>query len=101
MTVSVLVVLIVGLLISVPIALAMLLSTIMPGLIDPHFAANIQFVLRSIIGGADSTPILAVPLFMLSGVIMARGGISEKLFNVFAFLFGKLKAGLPCTVIVT
>jgi len=101
MTVVLLMTLIGGLLLGVPIALAMLLSTLAPSFISSAFAADVQFILRGIIGGADSTPILAVPLFMLSGVIMAKGGISEKLFNVFAFLFGKLRAGIPCTVIVT
>ncbi len=91
----------VGLILSIPIALTMLLATLIPGAVDPTFAADVAYIVRGIIGGADSTPILAVPLFMLSGIIMARGGISEKLFNVFVFIFGKMKAGLPCTVIIT
>lgn len=38
---------------------------------------------------------------MLSGAIMARGGLSKKLFDVFAYIVGKRTAGLPCAVIVT
>nr|WP_312579483.1 TRAP transporter large permease [Sedimentibacter sp.] len=91
----------IGLLIGIPIALTMLLATLVPGLMNPTFSANVQFIIRGIVGGADSTPILAVPLFMLSGVIMAKGGISEKLFNVFAYMIGKIRAGMPCAVIVT
>ena len=72
-----------------------------PGLIDPDFAGNIQFVLRSIIGGGDSTSILAAPLFILSGIIMAKGGISEKIFNVFAYCMDMFPVGFPCAVIAT
>lgn len=32
---------------------------------------------------------------------MARGGISKKLFDVFAYFLGKMTAGMPCAVIVT
>lgn len=38
---------------------------------------------------------------MFSGVIMARGGISEKLFNLFAYFFGNLTAGFPAAVVPT
>lgn len=101
MLTALLLVFLVGLVMSVPIALTMLLATLIPGWISSSFAADTAFIVRGIIGGADSTPIIAVPLFMLSGIVMARGGISEKLFNVFAYLFGKMRAGLPCTVIIT
>lgn len=32
---------------------------------------------------------------------MAKGGISKKLFNVFAYFAGRLPGGLPCAVILT
>jgi C4-dicarboxylate transporter DctM subunit len=32
---------------------------------------------------------------------MARGGLAEKLFNFFAFFIGGVRAGMPCTVIIT
>lgn len=91
----------VGLIIGLPVALTMLSASIIPNLIDPGFSANIQFVMRGIFSGANSTPILAVPLFMLSGAIMAKGGISKKLFDVFAYAFGRVTAGMPCAVIIT
>jgi C4-dicarboxylate transporter DctM subunit len=40
-------------------------------------------------------------LFILAGVIMAEGGISRRLFNVFAYGVGKMTGGLPCAVIMT
>ena len=52
-------------------------------------------------GGLDSFPLLAVPMFVMSGIIMAKGGISRKIFDVFAYFFGRFTAGMPCAVIIT
>lgn len=95
MILAVVVVFVVGILMGFPLVLTLIGATVAPGLIDPDFAGNIQFVLRSIIGGGDSTSILAAPLFILSGIIMAKGGISEKIFNVFAYLLGHVPGGDP------
>lgn len=84
-----------------PIATAMMLPTMLPTLMDSTFAGNMGFLIRAVESGWDTTPTLAIPLFMLSGAIMANGGISKKLFDVFAFFFGKLKAGMPCCVVIT
>ena len=65
------------------------------------FTASATYVIRSMFGGLDSFPLLAVPMFVLSGIIMARGGISKKLFDVFAYFMGNRTAGMPCAVIVT
>ena len=53
------------------------------------------------LSGADSTPILAVPLFILGGVIMAEGGISRRLFNFFSYFVGNIPGGVPCAAILT
>ncbi|MBF4695790.1 TRAP transporter large permease [Fusibacter ferrireducens] len=86
---------------SIPIAIAIGLAAILPSLFDPGFAADVQFVIRGMVSGSDSTPMLAIPLFILSGSLMARGGISKRLFDVFAFIVGKRTAGMPIAVIIT
>ena len=94
------VVFIVAILITVPIATSMVLGSIAPILIMDKGGSIIQ-VLNNTFSGANSTPILAVPLFILGGVIMAEGGISRRLFNVFAYFTGKIPGGLPCACILT
>ena len=89
-----------ALVLSVPIAGSMMLGTLTPVVLGGPGASIGQLVANSF-GGADSTPILAVPLFILAGVIMAEGGISRRLFNVFAYFVGKFTGGLPCAVIMT
>lgn len=92
---------VVCLVIAIPVSIALGIVSILPGAFDPSFTASGQFVIRSMLGGIDSFPLLAVPMFVLSGILMARGGISRKLFDVFAYFLGKRTAGMPCAVIVT
>lgn len=89
------------LVIAIPISIALGIVSVLPGAFDPSFTASGQFVIRSMLGGIDSFPLLAVPMFVLSGMIMAKGGISKKIFDVFVFFIGKFTAGMPCAVIVT
>lgn len=85
---------------SVPIGVSMILGAIAPILMLDKGGSIIQ-VLNNTFSGANSTPILAVPLFILGGVIMAEGGISKKLFNFFAYFVGRMSGGIPCAVILT
>jgi len=85
----------------IPVSVTMGISALLPKLISPAFPANVAFLVRQCVGGVDSTPILALPLFVLSGIIMARGEISYKIFNVFSYFGGRRTGGLPCAVVVT
>ncbi len=92
---------VVCMIIAIPIGISLGIAAILPSAFDASFTASGQFVIRSMLGGIDSFPLLAVPMFVLSGIIMAKGGISKKLFDVFSYFLGKLTAGMPCAVIVT
>lgn len=85
---------------SVPIGVSMILGSVAPIFLMDKGGSVVQ-VLNNAFSGANSTPILAVPLFILGGVIMAEGGISRRLFNFFAFFVGRFPGGIPCAVILT
>jgi C4-dicarboxylate transporter DctM subunit len=89
------------LLVAIPISISLGIVSILPGVFDASFTASATYVIRSMFGGLDSFPLLAIPMFILSGLIMARGGISKRLFDLFAYFFGRRTAGLPCAVIIT
>ena len=74
---------------------------LLPSIVNPDFTYGAAAVVRSMFSGLDSFTLLAVPLFMVSGMIMAKGGLSEKLFNFFAYFIGNKTAGFPCAVVVT
>lgn len=85
---------------SIPIGIAMVAGSIAPIAITGYGGSFTQLVFNTF-SGANSTPILAVPLFIFAGIIMAEGGISKKLFSFFAFFVGRLPGGVPCAVIMT
>ncbi|MBQ9155570.1 MAG: TRAP transporter large permease [Eubacterium sp.] len=92
---------VIGLIIAIPVSIALGIASVLPGLFDPSFTVGAKYLIRAMFGGLDSFPLLAVPMFVLSGIIMAKGGISRKIFDVFVYFLGNLTAGMPCAVIVT
>lgn len=89
------------LVIAVPVSISLGIAAVLPGVLDPSFTASASYVVRSMVGGIDSFPLLAVPMFVLAGILMAHGKISQKLFDVFVYFIGKKTAGVPCAVIIT
>jgi len=94
------IVFLVAIALSVPIGVSMVLGSAAPIFLLEKGGSIVQ-ILNNTFSGANSTPILAVPLFILGGVIMAEGGISKKLFNFFAYFVGRFPGGIPCAVILT
>ena len=87
--------------IAIPVSITLGIVAVLPGAFDPSFTASASYVIRSMVGGIDSFPLLAVPMFVLAGILMARGQISKRLFDVFSYFLGKRTAGIPCAVIIT
>lgn len=92
---------VIGLVIAIPVSITLGITAVLPSVFDPSFTVGAKYLIRAMFGGLDSFPLLAVPMFVLSGIIMAKGGISRKLFDIFAYFLGNLTAGMPCAVIVT
>lgn len=88
-------------LMAVPISVSLGIGSVVPYLMGQGPIFDGVMFLRNSLSGLNSTITIAIPLFVLSGIIMARGKISEKLFNIFSFFIGKLPGGLPCAVVVT
>lgn len=56
--------------------------------------SSLELGLRTAINGVDSWPLLAVPLFVLLGVIANHAGIAERLFDFALALLGRVRGGL-------
>ena len=85
----------------VPIAFSVGWTSLVPYLMDSGFTADSEFVFRTMVNGLDSYVLLAIPLFMLSSSIMAASGMSDRLFNFFAYFFGECTGGMPIAVVLT
>lgn len=94
-------ILFVALFLAVPIGSSFTGVTVLASLFNHDVPLSLDTILRSMFNQLNSFPLLAVPLFMFAGVVMARGGISKKLFDFFAYFIGNLTAGFPCAVVLT
>jgi tripartite ATP-independent transporter DctM subunit len=86
------------LLVGVPIAYVILLVCFLVIANDPF--VNLAAVPAIFVQGMDSFILLSIPLFVLVGVIMNAGGISERLLDLAVVLVGHLKAGIAHVNIV-
>lgn len=94
------VVLIVLLVMALPIGIALGLTSLSISVFtDVH--VGLDYIVRNTITALDSTSLIAIPMFILAGNLMAKGGISERLFNIFLLLFGRRTAGIPIATILT
>lgn len=86
-------------LLNTPIAVAIGLAACAALLAKGEF--SFMIIAQRLIGGTDSFHLLAVPLFMFAGVIMAAGGVSRRLIDVANALVGWLPGGLAAVTIVS
>ncbi len=81
----------------VPIAISLALSTVIV-LFQIDF--NMNMVPQRMFTALDSFPMMAIPGFVLAGVLMARGGISKYLIEALRAWFGHLPGGLAVVTIL-
>ncbi len=85
--------------INAPIAIAIGVASLLGILIQGSFP--MMMVVQKMFGGMDSFHLMAVPLFMFTGVIMEAGGISRRIIDFADALVGWLPGGLAAVTIVS
>ncbi len=55
---------------------------------------DLALLYRNVYNGIDSFPLMAIPFFMLAGVLMNRGGITSRLVEFSQAMMGHLRGGL-------
>lgn len=76
-----------------PVAICLGVASLVTLLYIPN-TPNISLLAKSAVTAGDSFPLVAIPLFVLAGEIMQRGGLSSKIVSAAYTLVGKFKAGL-------
>ncbi|QIK40632.1 TRAP transporter large permease [Pontivivens nitratireducens] len=61
---------------------------------DTTYMRDIALLYRNVYNGMDSTPLMAIPFFMLAGEMMNRGGITLRLVEFAQALMGHFRGGL-------
>lgn len=81
-------------LLGVPIAVSIALSSLATLLISMPMEPAVTTMAQRIAGGLDSFTLLSIPFFVMSGYLMGRGGIAERLIEAAKALIGTLPGGL-------
>ncbi|WP_077342261.1 TRAP transporter large permease [Pseudocolwellia agarivorans] len=82
------------LILNVPISFCIGISTAVAMLFSIDFIPATTTISQRMVGGLDSFALLAIPLFVLSGLLMGRGGVARKLIDCAMALIGMLPGGL-------
>ncbi|MDO5641769.1 MAG: TRAP transporter large permease [Paracoccus sp. (in: a-proteobacteria)] len=83
--------------IDAPIAVALGLASVIYLLVAD--LAPLMVVAQRMIAGIDSFTLLAIPLFLLAGMLMVHGGLAPRIVNLCAALVGRARGGLAIVMI--
>ncbi len=76
----------------VPVAISMLLPCLAYVAWSPDITLGVA--LQQTVGSVDSFPLLAVPLFIMTGYLSNAGGLADRLFRMLLTLFKKIPGNL-------
>jgi tripartite ATP-independent transporter DctM subunit len=85
----------------VPIAFCLGLSTLATMLFTMDFLPAVTTIAQRMAGGINSFALLAIPLFILSGLLMAQGGIARRVIDFSKAVIGSLPGGLAFVNVVS
>jgi len=92
--------LVIGIVLSVPIAVTIGVSSLLAAIPLLGMEEAVLITAQRMFTGINSFPLLAIPLFVLAGVIMNNGGIAGRLVDAAKVLTGRTPASLAQTNVV-
>lgn len=91
------IVFVVSVLIGVPIAIAIGLASFVGLVLN---GIPLGYIAKTAYTAVDSFSLIAIPMFILAGAIMERGGLTRRLINFSAALVGRATGGLATVTVV-
>jgi tripartite ATP-independent transporter DctM subunit len=85
----------------IPIAFCLGISTLFTMLMTMDFTPAVTTISQRMAGGVNSFALLAIPLFILSGQLMAQGGIARRIIDFSKALVGSLPGGLAFVNVIS
>lgn len=89
----------VAMLFGVPLGFSVALATIVAFCVFTD--SPLTLIAQSCVTGIDSFSFIAIPLFIMAGVLMSKGGIAKRLIDTFYVLVGDKNGGLGLVAVVT
>jgi TRAP-type transport system large permease protein len=88
------------LLVGIPVVWAMAAAVVITTFLG-HIGLPIAWFSQQLIHGADSIALSAIPLFLLAGGVMNRGGLTHRIVGVAEDIFGRVRGGLGLANVAT
>lgn len=85
---------------SVPVSISLIVSSLVTVSAALPIDLSTFVACQKMVSGVDSFSLLAVPFFILTGVLMNTGGIAQRLINLAKAFVGRIPGGLAHTNIV-
>lgn len=85
----------------VPVAFCIGSATLASFLVAVDFMPAVTTIAQRMAGGLNSFALLAIPLFILSGQLMARGGIAHRLIEFSKAIIGMVPGGLAFVNVIS
>lgn len=89
----------VTMLIGVPLGFAVGIATIVAFVVFTD--TPLTLIVQSCVTGIDSFAFIAIPLFIMSGALMSKGGIAKRLVDMFHVMLGHVPGGLGLVSVAT
>ena len=85
----------------IPIAFCLGISTLATMLVTMDFLPAVTTIAQRMAGGINSFALLAIPLLILSGQLMAQGGIARRVIDFSKALIGSVPGGLAFVNVIS
>lgn len=87
------------LVVGMPVYIVLLIATV-AGILYLDLG-SLLVIQTNVFGSLDSFPLLAIPLFIFAGDVMARGGIAHRLIDLLMSMIGGIRGSLPVATVAS
>lgn len=89
------------LILGLPMVASYALAFVIPSLIEGGSSYGIPDIVGWFVNATASTTFIAIVLFIVAGIIMSKGQLTEKIFDVFAYYLGHIRGCMPVVAVLT
>ena len=84
-----------------PMVSSYALSFVIPSLMTGQSVFSLSDIVSWLCSGAGKNTYVAIALFVISGELMSKGHLTERIFNIFAYIFGSSRYCFPLVAVFT
>jgi len=86
------------LILQVPVAVSLILASFVSIVLFTDYSSGM--ILLKMFGAAEAFPLIAIPLFVMAGAIMSKGGMADRLISFARSIVGNARGGIAMTSIL-